>query len=307
VSKNKRSEISPERLTRLTKPNVLYVISCYDDEYFCDNHFEGCSRGFFSLYIQAVYGIYFARRVGIPYYIDFGNVSYFYSSPERFNNDRNFWNYHFEQNPIAPNAVCVLNTRYENYPLRVWNRGYARGLNDRAVSQLVLKKEFKQEIDQIRAQFFGLKVLGIHIRRTDHFLEINQSGITAYFKAVERRIDKFDKIFLATDDETVLGEFLLRYPGKVIYNAVYRSSGIVPVHANKTIEDRYRLGKDALLDCYSLSICNRAILSPSNFSYAAFLINPNLEYEIIESWHARRIRWKTLIVFYLDKWKIRKW
>lgn len=307
MTNNKRSVLLPERLARLKQPGAVYTISCYDDAYFCVNHSEGCWRGFFSLYLQGIYGIVFANRFGLPYHVDFGNLSYRYSDESIFNGDRNFWNYYFEQDPICKSNFKILNVRNENYPLQVWSRSFIRKLHEQAVAKLVLKTEMQNSIGQIKTQFQGLRVLGIHIRRSDHFNEVKQASTSSYFKAVDRQINSYDKIYVATDDESVLKDFRLRYPVKIIYISASRSSDKVAVHANLKTTDRYQLGKEALLECYSLAMCNRAILSPSNLSYAALLINPTLAYELIESWPARLKRWKTLIVFYLDQWKIRKW
>ena len=304
--KNKRSVIDLQRLATLKSPDVVYVISCYDDEYFCTTHAEGCWRGFFSLYLQAVYGIVFAKRVGIPYYIDFANLVYRYTDENKIY-DQNFWNNYFEQKQADNQLKKIINIRSENYPLRIWNKKFIKTLHEQAVSEIVLKSESKQSIGKINSQFHGLKVLGVHIRRTDHFNEVAPANINVYFKVVDSRLRHYDKLFIATDDEHTLKNFVARYPDKIIYNHVIRSTGSLAVHADMKQGDRYKLGNDALLDCYSLAACNEAILSPSNLSYVVLLINPELTYQLVESWPAKWKRWETLIVFYLDKWNIRKW
>lgn len=307
MTNNKKSVLLPERLAQLKQPGATYIISCYDDEYFCLNHSEGCWRGFFSLYLQAIHGIQFATRIGLPYHVDFGNLTYRYSDEKNFNGDRNLWSYYFEQDSLGESNLKILNVRNENYPLRVWSRAFIRKLHEQAVTKLVLKADIQNSIDQMETQFKGLNILGIHIRRSDHFHEVKHASLSSYFKTVNRMINSFDKIFVATDDESILQDFILKYPEKVLQIQACRSSGTLAVHANMKTENRYQLGKEALLECYSLAMCNRVILSPSNLSYAALMINPTLEYELIESWAARFKRWKTLIVFYLDQWKIRKW
>lgn len=302
---NKRSIIQPERMALLKKPKAVYTVSCYEVEYFCTTHTDGCWRGFFSLYLQAVYGILFAKRAGIPYHIDFANLIYRYTDENKMY-DRNFWNNYFEQKP-ADNQKRIINIRSENYPLRIWNKKFIKTLHEQAVSGIIIKPEINREINQIISQFTGLKVLGAHIRRTDHFHEVKPANISAYFKIIDSRLNHYDKLFIATDDEHTLKIFTARYPQKVIYNQVIRSTGSIAVHADTKTENRYLLGKEALLDCYSLAACSEAILSPSNLSYVALLINPELPYQLVESWPAKRRRWKTLIVFYLDRWNIRKW
>jgi hypothetical protein len=305
--KNKRSIISPERKFLLSKPNAVYIITCYDAEYFCTTHEQGCWRGFFSLYLQVVHGIAFAKKNGLTYQVNFGNLIYRYSDERKFKGDRNFWNYYFEQPSIHEGSEKILNVRHENYPLCVWNRSFVRQLNKEAVSQIKLKGEIKLAVDTLQFAFKDINVLGVHIRKTDHFNEVKPAPVATYYKSVEKRIKNYDKLFVATDDESILQLFRERYADKIIFNSFARTTGQVPLHGNMGFEDRYQLGLEALLDCHTLSACKFAILSPSNLSYAALLINPELKYTIIESWSACLKRWKTNIAFLLDRWNIRKW
>lgn len=306
MSKRKRSVIEPERRLLLSDPQAVYLITCYDQEYFCDDHSNGCWRGFFSLYTQVVYGIYFANRLKIPFYVDFGNLHYRYSDPAKFNGDLNFWNYYFLQRPLSESVKTIPNIRYENYPLRVWSRRFLRKLNESVREYIILKSDIKQSIDSLKEKYHRERILGIHIRRTDHAIEVKPASDISYFNAIDRHINKFDKLYLATDDQNTLKECEKRYPGKIIYQDVVRSSGNTSIHHMET-EDKYLLGKQALQDCYMLASCSKVILSPSNLSYAVLLINPELDYELIESQSARWTRWKTLIVYYLDRLNIRKW
>jgi len=303
-----RSVIPKDRIIALTKPKSIYVICCFEQDYFCDGHLEGhCWRGFFSLYLQVAYGIFFAKNIGIPYRVNFGNLDYFYSDEVKFNGNRNFWEYYFHSEPKDNTLTDVINSKFENYPLRIWDRNFIKKIHSVVFSEFSLKEDISQSIHKVKIQFEGHRVLGIHIRRTDHVFEVQPVKIEVYFDLVSRKISNFDKLFIATDDRDILQRFNAIYQNKVIYNDCIRSSGFTPLHGLENKENGYLLGKQALIDCHSLALCDELILSPSNLSYCALLINPEITYSIAESWKSKINRWKTLGAYYLNKWGIRKW
>jgi len=304
----KRSSIDKDRLDLLKSKDTVYLITCHQYEFYCKSHNTGrCRRGFFSLFLQAVYGIQFANRMDLLYYVDFGNLIYSYSEGEKFYGNENFWEYYFEQDPIKPKSNVVYNTKFENFPLRVWNKRFIRKLHQTVISNLRFKNDIQEDIEAIKKRFNEVKVLGIHVRKTDHYHEIEPANDSTILKLVDKHIASFDRLFLATDDALVLEGFEHKYGDKLMYNSFYRSSGNVAIHDNGDNSNGYQLGKEALLDCYSLSFCDFTILSPSNLSYCALVLNPDLPYELAESRSARWYRFKTLGAYYLDKWGIRKW
>jgi hypothetical protein len=308
IVSDKRSYINPERQKELNKPNAVYIISCVDNEFYCENHPNGiCQRGFFSLFVQVAYGISFARKNGLPFYVDFGNTNYPYTTKTGITGENNFWNYYFSQKRVEPNQTKVFNLKYETYPIRVWDKGYISRVHHQAISQLKLSDQMMHEVRQIQNNLSSQNVLGVHIRKTDHSLEVKPATDKKYFKLIDKKLKRFDQLFVATDDLEMLETLKSKYPDKISYNSFLRSSGTIPLHMNPQFTDGYLLGKEALLDCYSLAGCKNVLLSPSNLSYAALLLNPSLNYQLIESRQARVSRWKTLGAYYLNKWGIRKW
>lgn len=305
---NKRSIIAAERLRQLKADGVIYEISCAISGCPCGMPENGCGRGFFSLFIQAVYGIKFAGHLQIPYTVNFGNSSYPYSDPDNMGSN-NFWNYYFQQ-PI-PDAggegSIVSNLFIEVYPLRIWSKAFFRNIHRSVIQKLKYQPEVKAILDDTKKRFEGYHVLGVHFRGTDHPGEIPPVGLEKYLAEVDRRIKHVDKLFLATDEQYIVDLFSDKYGDKLIINEVVRSMSHEAVHANLQISDRYQLGVDALVDCYSLSLCTSAILTHSNLSYAALFFNPELKYKLMERWQPKVKRFKTLILYYLDKWGIRKW
>ncbi len=304
----KRSIILPARLAQLKSERSAYEIRCGIAGCPCNNPGPYCGRGFFSLFIQAVYGIEFANRLQVPFHVNFGNCSYPYSDRNRPSGG-NFWNYYFKQplETIGDLHRPVFNDFMEIYPLRIWNRSFLRKMHDSVVRHLEFKDEVSTAFKLVSDNFKNGPVLGVHIRRTDHHHEIQEVKIERYLKLIDKKLKQEDRLFLATDDTSVVDVFKEKYGSILLLNDVQRSAGEVSTHSNPDFTDKFKLGLDALVDCYSLSRCREAILTQSNFSYAALLFNPELKYHLMERPRTTVRRLKTLLVYNLDRWGIRKW
>lgn len=304
--KDKRSVIASKRLRELSQPNSVYVVSCYDDEYYCKSHPDGrCYRGFFSLYLQAVFGIAFAKKINIPVYIDYGNLGFSYSDEKIFGN-KNFWDNYFSQQTLQDKYTPVLNRKLENFPLKIWDRGFLKDLSLLVAEKIVLHEELKKELGELKGKMEAKSTLGIHIRKTDHSDEVKSVEDAVFFRKVKKLAATYERLFIATDDKRVILDYQAKFPGKVIFHDCIRSSDKHAIHQNPE-NFGYELGRQAILDCYSLSFCDKVLLSPSNLSYAALLLNPEIPYTVVDSWDSKFHRYKTLAAFYLNKWGIRKW
>ena len=306
---NKRSYIPDWRRKQLFSPKAVYAVNCHIPDCLCPAQEKQCTRGFFSLFIQAIYGIVFARANGIPYYINYGNVEYPYSSltPEH---KFNFWNNYFEQAVPDENEAdktLVENRFIEVYPLRVWSKKHIRLLHNEGFKHISFKPEILKLIEQDSKQFNKQKVLGVQIRRTDHGQEIHPVSHKAYLMQIKKELKHYDRLFIATDSSQVSEEFKQLFPDKYIDITTQRSSSDQPLHIKPGQDRRFRLGYEVLRDCYLLSRCDKAILMHSNISYAALIMNPDLPYTLMERWPTRLSKWKTLLVYYLNEWGIRKW
>jgi hypothetical protein len=248
----------------------------------------------------------FAERFQIPVYVDFGNVRYSYSMPAWNQGIANFWDRYIDQTR-PENGNKVLNLKIENYPLRIWDRNLLREFNRHFCLAIRFKEILDEKLKEIQKSFLRKNLLGIHIRRTDHSNEVPPADLSGYWKAVEKMEKSHDQLFLATDDLQILNTFRERFGDRLITNPVTRSQGSKSIHGSFSANSEIDLAMEAMIDCFSLSQCTRVILSPSNFSYAALIMNPELEYVLIESSAARWNRRKTSLLYYLDKWGIRRW
>ena len=301
----RRGELQEGKLSEIRQGGV-YTICCFVNDCPCEAKSSTCPRGFFSLFIQAVYGIELAKRYGIPYYVDFGNHAYLYSDPSR--REQNFWNYYLEQTGVAPayltKASFVRNSFSEIYPYRIWRRGHFLKLHRSVISELQFSDSLKRQFEEKKLFYGANKVLGVQIRRTDHSQEIEPVDLTVFLDLIDRKLARFDYLFVATDDSNLIEQLSQRYADKLIYNHVARSVNHEAVHSNLGIADRYRLGVEALIDCYCLSLCTHSILMQSNISYAALLFNPTLSYTLLEK-AGFITKLKRSLRYYLDEIKMR--
>lgn len=303
----KRSVPVSERKEQLI-PGSIYVITCKIANCPCSGRDVHCGRGFFSLFLQAINGIDFAARYKLIYHVNFGNCIYRYS--ESSFKDNNFWNYYFEQPLIDlkfEKRKVLINQFNEVYPLRIWHKSYFRYINRGVIQSLRFKENVSVLINEALLKFKDKKVLGIQVRLTDHGDEITPVVLSSYIKVINRYSKKFDQVFVATDDQPFLQRLVNTYGDKILFNDVIRSTDGEAVHTSSKEQDRYKLGLDVLIDCYCLSKCDKLILVSSNISYCALLFNPEVPYLLMERTKTKIKRWKTLTVYLLDKWGIRKW
>jgi len=307
----KKHQVSSSRLSDLKRTGNIYIISCITHDCPCqENTNQKCRRGFFSLLLQALYGIRFSLRYHLPYYINYGNGQYAYSDPEKFDGDLNFWNYYFEQPLHKPDIqsakATTVNLHYETFPLRIWHKHFLKELSSIYDKHVALKEEVKATLDQKLQIFRQQKILGVHIRGSDHYTEIEPVPIRKFFRLIHKKSPAFDKIFLATDDENILSAFLSEFGEEdMLYHPAIRSTGKVATHTTSNFQNRYQLGLEALTDCYSLAHCSEAILVHSNLSYTALVLNPPLPYTLMETRKSATKRIKTKLLYTLDRWGIR--
>jgi hypothetical protein len=306
----KRNKISPARANDLRKENPLYRIECVFPD--CACHLPGgcCERGFFSLFLEALYGIAFARRYRLPYYVDFARKKYYYTDQQAFPDEPNFWNYYFQQPLTASQTAAsdnpVGNLYHETFPLRIWQRTHLQTLHQVFKENITFQPAVLQMLNQKTTGFNNLKVLGVHLRMTDHHVEIEPVRLEKYLQVLKKKESHFDKIFIATDDARVLKEVTSHFnPKKIIFHNLTRSEDGNAVHTRREETHRYQLGLEALLDGYSLARCREIIIPFSNLSYAALVMNPELIYTLMETRLTRLSRLKTTFLYQLDRWKIR--
>lgn len=307
MTKEKRNKLTAARRHVLKQPGVIYTIRCPATHCDCAHFGVDCRRGFFSLWIQAIYGMYFANRLNISSYIDFGDKPYLYSDPAKYDGDLNFWNYYYSQNVDPKGGRAVPNKYIENYPLRIWKRNHFKKVHRSVVKSLVLKDQLQLHVNSLTEKCRNYRTLGVHIRMTDHPSEVEMIPLDRYLRVLKKKLKKYQKFFISTDDDRALDVMIKEFgEDRLIYQDAVRSENKEAIHTNMLHSDRYQLGLQVLTDCHVLSVCHAAVLVHSNVSYGALLLNPKLRYTLLESPRSRRSRWRTGFLYALDRWGIRK-
>ena len=282
-------------------PNLLYFVSRgneYPDVFFYDILIDAPSKGFFALLNQTLDGLKYADRHNLIPVVTWSD-SCLYKDDGEVNGSVNPFCYYFEiisgmEQSEIQNAKNVLEYNYGqraldiDHPFGVVAKTIVdNGIYDSYIQESadVYRKyiKFKPQVLEIVEKTkqlvgFGDSVLGVHVRATDfskgYINHAVMNTIDEYIEAVKKALKKesFDKIFLATDDASVIGRFEEVFPGMIIYNSEsFRSSDGNAVHFSASLRKhhKYLLGIEVISDMYLLSICNGLIGGYSNVCICA--------------------------------------
>lgn len=219
-----------------------------------------------------------------------------YAEEKGFLGTNNPWEYYFEQpvgigmetyeqgyrtTEMSRDDLSMIIERFKNegYKLtqdyfleaaRIWSK-YIRIRKE-------LEIELQNEIDKIFVK--GRRILGVQARGTDFNRKFynHPKPITAedYFEQIDKIVDKYDNVFLATEDQNNLDKFIAKYRGKLVYHKnIMRSSTIdnPALSNNGDFKQRenpnYNFAKDVMLDMMSLMQCTGIITGMSQVPICA--------------------------------------
>lgn len=150
--------------------------------------------------------------------------------------------------------------------------------------------------DDIKALFNNKPTLGVNIRGTDfnrgydgHPVAVKAEQLMSHIdEIIEKR--NIGQIFIATDDQRLLEEFVNRYGDKALYfKDVHREKSDEPVmHVNYLENEdgiKYRGGYECLRDVYALVACDSLVAGFSGVEAMAQIIKKSKD----ESYYDRRI------------------
>lgn len=127
-------------------------------------------------------------------------------------------------------------------------------------------------------------VLGIHVRGTDHAAHGQLLDIEYYFSQVDKQLltNKFEFIFLATDEYKIIDQFINRYGDKVKVNSnIRRSDNNQGIHYSN-FTNKEDLAEEVMRDAISLANCDHILITSSNVSGYTLCINPHVGYTYID-------------------------
>lgn len=212
--------------------------------------------------------------------IDFSGGLY---CEESYGND--WWYYYFEPMnlPAAGHYKTVKYTWVEYHFAH--NIAYGDITAERAyelISKYIKVKPFISEIvDHVVADEFGADcTIGIHYRGTDKITS-GEARFIPYTEIMHHVINEVRslgtadyKIFVATDSVAFLKFMQEAFPGKIVFQDAYRSSGDEAVHMKN--DSPFEAGKQALVDTLLLAKCQVMFRTDSNLSLCAMYLNPDM-------------------------------
>ena len=252
---------------------------------------ERSDSGFFADYNRLLQYLYFADRMGLKPVVEYSDA-FCYAEDHPVNGTTNPFEYYFLQ-PAGislkemSGVATVIKSRKENTVLAMEaeeNRsGYARSeAFIRAMAGIagkyircneIVGKKLSQEVHELLPQG---GVLGVHVRGTDYKRAYHGHPVMVTtedtLQAVRKLADRYQRIFLATDDLSAVRLFEEAFPGRVsCYRDVIRSDGDQTVM--KAVSDRkdhhYLLGYEVLRDMMTLASCDGLVAGLSQVSLAA--------------------------------------
>lgn len=251
--------------------------------------------GFFAMYRYWLEYLYFADVCGYTPVIYAGD-QFAYGEGNKIGKTCNPFEYYFEQpagiglheakssnkvilsDPVHRKMVELIFTgETNNYK---YNKMYLYAMGQIVKKYLRFNKETE---DYIRT---GLKkiditnneILGVHARGTDFRAKYNNHPIYIeeenYFTYIDLFLEKHPnyQIFVATDDNNILKEFLKKYGEQIrFYDDVERSNNKQSVAFSNSSrkQHKYLLGLEVIRDMYTLSLCSGLIAGTSQVSICA--------------------------------------
>ncbi|MGE0206675.1 MAG: hypothetical protein AB7R69_02385 [Candidatus Babeliales bacterium] len=216
-----------------------------------------------------------------------------YFQKEGFNGAFNVWEYYFKPlsnqtyqpgDPIhseyfAPNGFQISgNPEKLHHAFSPVLRKQFNYLIQRYIS---LKEPLQKAVDDFYYKHIaGKPTIGVHIRGTDKSKEARAISVARFVEEIEK-FDASYQVFLATDEQKIVDEFLKTCNRTVVYCNAQRSANSLPLHYK--IPELHQgshdaiLGQEVIVDTYLLSRCDIFIHSVSNVVLAVLFLNPDLK------------------------------
>ena len=259
-------------------------------------YMEESKSGFFADHNKLLEYLFFADFYQLTPVVEYTD-QFCYAESHPVNGTTNPFEYFFEQ-PAGVgldemrNSSTIIHSRKDNIMLaknlNVKQDGYTKSENyleqmARISSKYIrLQPRIREwiEKEQEKNIFFAVQgnILGVHIRGTDFKRNYNGHPVAVSLDEYEEEVDnllnckKYEKIFLATDDENAIEQFERKFSGKVIfYKGVIRSKGDETVMKSESDRENhhFKLGLEVLRDMYTLAQCDGLIAGLSQVSFAA--------------------------------------
>ncbi|MDR3646569.1 MAG: hypothetical protein P4L22_03435 [Candidatus Babeliales bacterium] len=249
----------------------------------------GCRpSGFFSNFLSALINIRWAEKNNkIPVVWCQWHSPYY--QVDGYNGSKNVWEYYFE-------SISELN--FKEGDKSYWQYAAIDGFEIPSLDAVSYSPKFRNLFHSIIKKYIKIKPniqnkinvfykknmhnkknIGIHLRGTDKFTEVQPVDTKVIFNCANKLAKKLGKncqFFVATDEERLLDLAKSNLQGKVIAYTSHRSQNSNPVW-DFYLHNRAILGEEVLIESQLLSKCNYFIHTISNVSIAVCYFNPRLK------------------------------
>tara|TARA_X000000950_G_scaffold289548_1_gene415435 strand:+ start:1740 stop:2780 length:1041 start_codon:yes stop_codon:yes gene_type:complete len=252
--------------------------------------------GLFSNFIFVLNHIKIADSLGYKPIIDMENFPTIYNEKKSINKTKNAWNYYFD-NKKNYNLKKIL----KNHRFIITSNRFSKSFShtiDNNQFRMLFKKYFKinnnhlRFVEKFKKKFFiNKKIVALHLRGTSNKTSANhpfpiteEQTINVLDKLIKK--NKYDKIFLCTEDLNYFNLIKRKFKNKIIFlNKPYRSYKDDAFKRYPRKFHRYKLGKDILIEALLISKCDSFIYTNSNVSkFVKFLDDKKvINYFLIEN------------------------
>lgn len=267
----------------LSKRRIL-VMNCNDTS---DNTLDG-----FYAQFTVILGLleHFERwgRVVAGVRVDFGDHGLYYDPAHGGNS----WEHHFQPVDIGRESKTIEARidveQYECFRLRGESMPRARAF-DLIGRYIHVKPHIREKVEAyVRTHFEGFHVIGVHYRGTDKRTEAPLVPYDECRAAVGDAVGAAGtgdiRLFVASDEQTFVDCMASAFPGKVVFWETLRSLDGTPIDLR--MENNFKKGEDAVIDCLLLSHCHSLIRTPSNLGLCSTFINPCIPVLLLNQSHS---------------------
>jgi len=247
--------------------------------------------GFFASFLTTLSHVIWHDKTYVPLWVYWGDKNLYYQAGG-YNGSTNVWEYYFEPikynidelrpcknltGDIAPGCIKCMSFQTNEYRDPMYRRWVKKYID----KYIKIKAPIRHKINTFYyTNMAGKFNVGLHLRRTDHSLEVITSKIIDYINEA----NKYEgaQFFVATDDANALEFCKKKLNGKVIYYDSFRSVTGEPIHQPVDIKRpkmprKAQYGEEVLIDAQLLSKCDVLIHGLSNVSTAALFFNPEMK------------------------------
>lgn len=256
---------------------------------------SGGRRGFFSNIIWYLVHCHVAEKNNdeiifhefSPHYCDDISTGFYqFYLTYILNNEKYHKNFDYIQN--IEDIRFFGNTQICGFILDVEIRKY---MNFLIKKYLKIKPHLLFKIVRHSKEFEDKKVLGVHIRQTDLYTSHLDNkldkplSIDTYINEIEKNISDYDMLYLMSDNISSINKIKEHFNGFEIYNVsdvtINENEIDLPMF-RKDNNDKYKLGRDVLIETELLSKCDKIIITNSNISSYTLINNTDIKFQYLD-------------------------